>query len=102
MLPPALEVGVEFEQTQPVLKTYDTKTVLVPGTPPTYTFTAPKTMQAWKIRAKLRGRANVKINSRFNINKLFYNDFTFELDELIAFLFGDLFIIYKLSDKALT
>jgi len=59
-------------------------------------------MTAWKMRAKLRGRANVKINSRFNINKLFYNDFTFELDEIIAFLFGDIFLIYRKSDVATT
>ena len=87
LLPPVLEVGVEFEQTQPLIKT------LKPGV---------VSMQAWKLRSKLKGRGGVKLNSRFNINKLFYNDFTFELDEIIAYLFGDIFVIYKLSDKALT
>jgi hypothetical protein len=59
-------------------------------------------MRAWKIRAKLRGRGNVRINSRFNIDKLFYNDFTFSLDEIIAFLFGDIFVIYRLADASKT
>ena len=59
-------------------------------------------MTAWKMRLKLRGRGNVNINSRFNINKLFYNDFKFELDELIAFLFGDIFLIHRKADVAST
>jgi hypothetical protein len=93
LLPPVLEVGVEFEQTQPLVKT------LKPAGGP---YTSVVSMQAWKLRSKLKGRGGVKLNSRFNINKLFYNDFTFELDEIIAFLFGDIFVIYKLSDNALT
>ena len=93
LLPPVLEVGVEFEQTQPIIKN------LKPAGGP---YTSVGSMQAWKLRSKLKGRGGVKLNSRFNINKLFYNDFTFELDEIIAFLFGDIFVIYKLSDNALT
>lgn len=91
MRPPVLEIGYEFEQSQPIIKNLDAATELIPSS-----------MQAWKMRLKLRGRGNVYINSRFNINKLFYNDITFELDEIIAFLFGDLFIIYKKADVAST
>lgn len=47
------------------------------------------------MRLKLRGRAAININSRFNIDRLFYNQFTYELDELISFLFFDTIIIYK-------
>ncbi len=59
-------------------------------------------MRAWKIRVKLRGRGSVKIDSKFNINKLFYNNFRFQLDEVLAFLFGDIFFIYKLADVTKT
>ena len=54
------------------------------------------------LRVKLRGRGSVKINSKFNINKVFYNDFLFQIDEIIANLFGDLFFIYRLADTAKT
>lgn len=95
--PPVLEVGVEFEQTQPIINT-----MRPVGGDAGGAYTSAIQMQAWKLRAKLRGRGGVKLNSKFNIDKLFYNDFTFELDEIIAFLFGDIFVIYKLADVALT
>lgn len=100
MLPPVLEVGYEFEQSQPVVNTFKTSTSA--GTPIVTTYNGQQGMRAWKIRAKLRGRGNVKINSRFNIDKLFYNDITFQLDEIIAFLFGDIFVIFRRSDTATT
>ena len=43
-------------------------------------------------------RANIKMNSRFNIDKYLYNELIFELDELIAYLFGDIYVIYKNSN----
>ena len=47
------------------------------------------------MRMKLRGRAAVNINSRFNIDRLFYNQLTYELDELISYFFLDAIVIYK-------
>jgi len=38
------------------------------------------------------------MNSRLNIDKYLYNELIFELDELIAYLFGDIYVIYKNSD----
>ncbi len=101
MLPPALEVGWEFEQSQPTINTYKTSSPVL-GPPATNSWTTEQKMRAWKIRVKLRGRGSVKIDSKFNINKLFYNNFRFQLDEVIAFLFGDIFVIYKLADVTKT
>ena len=47
------------------------------------------------MRVKLRAKGAVTINSKFNIDRLFYNEITFQLDEVIAFYFGDLIIVYK-------
>ena len=47
------------------------------------------------MRVKLRGKGAVNLNSRFNIDRLFYNELTFELDEVIAYLFADFIVIYK-------
>lgn len=52
-------------------------------------------MQTFKLRTKLRARAAVNINSKFNIDKLFYNEITYELDEFLAFIFADIILIYK-------
>ena len=50
LLPPVLEAGVEFEQTQPIIKTLRPM-----GAAVTYTSPAVQ-MQAWKLRTKLKGR----------------------------------------------
>ena len=81
MRPPALEIGLEYEQSQPTAYKYVT--------------TGPTSSQTYKMRVKLRGKGAVNLNSRFNIDRLFYNELTFELDEVIAYLFADLIVIYK-------
>lgn len=81
MRPPALEVGLEFEQSQP--------------TAYKYAIPSPTLSQTYKMRVKLRGKGAVNLNSRLNIDRLFYNELTFELDEVIAYLFADLIVIYK-------
>ena len=81
MRPPALELGLEYEQSQPTaLK---------------YVATGPTSTQTYKMRVKLRGKGAVNLNSRLNIDRLFYNEITFELDEVIAYLFADFIVIYK-------
>ena len=82
MRPPALEIGWEFEQSQPSLYYYVSSS-------------AATQMQSFRLRAKLRAKAAVNINSKFNIDRLFYNEITYELDEFLAFLFGDIILIYK-------
>ena len=81
MRPPALELGLEYEQSQPTTYKYATP--------------SPTLTQTYKMRVKLRGKGAVNINSRFNIDRLFYNEITFELDEVIAYLFADFIVIYK-------
>jgi hypothetical protein len=47
------------------------------------------------MRAKLRAKGAINVNSKFNIDRLFYNEITLELDEVIAYYFGDLIIVYR-------
>ncbi len=82
MRPPALELGLEYEQSQPTVNKWVSSTTT-------------STSQAYKMRVKLRGKGAVNVNSRFNIDRLFYNEITFELDEVIAYLFADFILIYK-------
>jgi hypothetical protein len=89
-----MEVGLEFEQSQPLLTTFTTAT----GTVGSRIFSNPIYAQSWRMRTKLKMRANIKMNSRLNIDKYLYNELIFELDELIAYLFGDIYVIYKNSD----
>lgn len=49
----------------------------------------------------MKVRANIKVTSKLNIDKLFYNEFIFDLDEMIAFIFGDIYVIYKNADSTL-
>ena len=81
MRPPALEIGLEYEQSQP--------------TAYKWVASGPTSSQTYKMRVKLRGKGAVNLNSRFNIDRLFYNELTFELDEVIAYLFADFIVIYK-------
>ena len=82
MRPPVLQVGFEFEQSQP------TAYQLMTGV-------TTKKVQTYKMRTKLKARGAVNVNSKFNIDRLFYNEITFELDEVIAYYFGDIIFIYK-------
>jgi hypothetical protein len=54
-----------------------------------------KKVQTYKMRTKLKAKGAVNVNSKFNIDRLFYNEITVELDEVIAYYFGDIIIIYK-------
>jgi hypothetical protein len=51
---------------------------------------------------KLRGRASLNVKSLFNINKVLYNEINILLQEVIAFLFGDFYIIYKELSSTIT
>lgn len=54
-----------------------------------------KKVQTYRMRAKLRAKGAINVNSKFNIDRLFYNEITLELDEVIAYYFGDLIIVYR-------
>lgn len=86
MRPPALEVGWEFMQSQPILKKGDTFT----GT----TAATETDMKAYKMRFRLRGQAAVNIKSSFNIDGLLYNEITFDLDQFLSYVFGDIIFVY--------
>ena len=50
----------------------------------------------YKIRVKLRGKGGVNLNSRFNIDRVIYNEITFDLDEVIAYILEEFLLIYKI------
>ena len=81
MRPPSLELGLEYEQSQP--------------TAFKYVALGPTSSQTYKMRVKLRGKGAVNINSQFNIDLLLYNQIIFTLNEVIAYVFADLIVIYK-------
>jgi hypothetical protein len=56
-------------------------------------------MKAYRMRVKAKGRANAYVKSMFNIDKLFYNDLIFDLDEFVAYVFADLYIVYADQSK---
>jgi len=47
------------------------------------------------MRLKLRARAAVYIKASFNIDKYFYNELIYNLDEFFSFVFGDIIFIYQ-------
>lgn len=98
--PPVLEVGWEFEQKQPLLYR-GVSPYIVAGAGPAYTLTATSVtqMKAYRMRAKAKGRANAYVKAMFNIDKLFYNDLIFDLDEFVAYVFADIYIVYADQSK---
>lgn len=93
--PPVLEVGWEFEQKQPLIYRGTAPwTTAGAGTSFTITATGVTQMKAYRMRVKAKGRANAYIKSMLNIDKLFYNDLIFDLDEFVAYVFADLYIVY--------
>lgn len=52
-------------------------------------------MTGYKLRLRLRGLANVYIKSSLNIDQFFYNELIFDLNSFLAFIFGDIIIIYS-------
>jgi hypothetical protein len=94
MRPPVLEIGWEFEQKQPILYMAEGISQIGTGTSAYLSATGIKEMKALRIRLKLKGRANVFVKASFNIDKLFYNDLIFDLDEFVAYLFGDIYLIF--------
>lgn len=103
MKPPALEVGWEFIQSQPLI---NKGVKLASGATATATGwtidNAAKTikpddtvqMKAWKMRLRLKGKAAVNIKTSFNIDKLFYNEIVFDMDEFVSYVFGDIIIVH--------
>lgn len=47
------------------------------------------------MRLRLRAKAAVYIKSSLNIDKLFYNELVFDLDEFLTFVFADIIFVYK-------
>jgi hypothetical protein len=47
------------------------------------------------MRFKVRAKTSVYIDSKFNIDRLFYNEITYQIDDFLAFLFADIILIYK-------
>jgi|LauGreDrversion4_2_1035121.scaffolds.fasta_scaffold2545470_2 hypothetical protein len=45
------------------------------------------------MRLRLRGKAAVYIKSSLNIDRLFYNELIFDLDEFLSFIFADLILV---------
>lgn len=56
-------------------------------------------MKAYRMRAKAKGTVSAYIKSMFNIDKLFYNDLIFDLDQFVAYVFADIYIIYADQSK---
>jgi hypothetical protein len=52
-------------------------------------------MKAYRMRLKLKGKASVYVKTSFNIDKLFYNEVVFDLDEFVSYVFGDIYFIYS-------
>ena len=50
-------------------------------------------MKAYRMRLRLRAKAAVYIKSSLNIDKLFYNELIFDLDEFLSFIFADLILV---------
>jgi hypothetical protein len=96
MRPPALEVGFEFIQTQPIVY----KGVWTASTTETPDSVDPDPMKAWKIRLRLRAKTAVNIKISTNIDRLFYNELLFDLDEFLSFVFADIILVFK--EDALT
>jgi hypothetical protein len=51
-------------------------------------------MKAFKARLRLEAKVSVYIKASFNIDKLFYNELIFNINDFMSFLFGDIYIIY--------
>lgn len=86
MRPPALEVGWEFIQSQPIVKKGATFTGNTAATE--------TDMKAYRMRLRLRGQAAVNIKSSFNIDSLLYNEIIFDLDQFLSYVFADLIFVY--------
>lgn len=100
MNPPVLNVGWEFVQSQPLLykgnvfpaaNAANGGANLVPTDP-----TMPVSqMKAYRMRIRLKATAAVYIKASFNIDKLYYNELIFDLDQFLSYVFGDLIFIYN-------
>lgn len=96
MRPPALEVGWEFVQSQPLLSKGNTwPAVGAAGALAGITPGATTQMKAYKMRLRLKAKAAVYIKMSFNIDRLFYNELIFDMDEFTSFVFGDIVLVYN-------
>ncbi len=51
-------------------------------------------MKSFRARLRLEAKVSVYIKASFNIDKVFYNEIIFNINDFMSFLFGDIFIIY--------
>ena len=94
MRPPALKVGWEFVQSQPMINKGTGFPTTLTATITDVIPTSVTQMLAYQMRFRLVATVSVYIKSSFNLNDLVYNEFIFDLNQFLAFVFGDIVIVF--------
>ena len=105
MTPPALNIGWEFTQSTPTVfqgKNFPTSAVnsVEWGVSPALPLNnggipvAQIAMTAYKVRLSLKADVQVHIKVSWNIDTLFYNELTFDLNQFAAKFFTDIIVVY--------